>query len=278
MTGSVGLVGSSVVAELGALGHAVVEYDVADSRDILDLAALREATRSCDAVVHTAALLGRPGESAEQIMSVNLQGTWNVLSAAAEAPLRRVVFLSSVDALGVFKGERAPDYLPLDNEHACHPSTPYAISKRLGEEMCRFATEAHGLSVICLRPPGVWAADTYHWVEAERAKRAEFEWDPFWEYGAFLDVRDLSKACVRAVECDVQGFHCLLVASSDITTSGGTSRELVQLVHPDVEWRGGSAYDDHPFRTLVDIEPARQLLDWEPEHTWRAFREGGKLL
>jgi nucleoside-diphosphate-sugar epimerase len=270
-------VGSSVVAELGASGHAVVEYDLADSRDVLDLRALREATRTCDAIVHAAALLGEPEESAEQIMSVNLQGTWNVLSTAAEASVRRVVFLSSVDALGVFKGKRTPDYLPLDNDHPCHPSTPYAISKRLAEEMCRFSTTSRDLSVVCLRPPGVWTADTYHWVEAERAKRAEFEWRPFWEYGAFLDVRDLSRACLRALECDAEGFHCLLVASSDITSSGRTSRELVQLVHRDVEWRGSSAYDEQPFRTLLDIEPARKLLGWEPKHTWRAFREGGNL-
>ncbi len=277
VTGSRGLVGASVVAELCASGHAVVEYDLEDSRDILHLPKLVEVTRACDAIVHAAALLGRSGESPEQIMAVNLQGTWNVLSAATEARVQRVVFLSSVDALGVFKGKRPPDYLPLDNAHPCYPATPYALSKRLAEEMCRFSSEQYGLSVVCLRPPGVWTRETYAMVESERAKRREFEWDPFWEYGAFIDLRDLTRACLAALTCHRVGFRCVLVSSSDITTSGRTSRELAQLVHPDVEWRGGPEYEDEPHRTLLDIEPARKLLDWSPEHTW-AGRPVGEVV
>ncbi len=208
-------------------------------------------------------------------MAVNLQGTWNVLSAGAEFRVRRILFLSSVGALGVFKGERPPDYLPLDDAHPCYPTTPYAISKRLAEEMCRFMSESRRLSVVCLRPPGVWARDTYAMIESERAKRPEFEWDPFWEYGAFIDLRDLSRACLGALTCDMEGFQCVLVSSSDITTSGRTSRELVQLVNPAVEWRGGAEYEDEPYRALLDIEPARKLLDWSPEHTWQAFLKDG---
>ena len=94
-----------------------VEYDLATGRDILDPAALLDSARGCDAVVHSAALLGLPGQSDGEIMAANVQGTWNVLSAAQEAGIPRVVFLSSVDALGVFKGERSPDYLPLDDSH-----------------------------------------------------------------------------------------------------------------------------------------------------------------
>jgi nucleoside-diphosphate-sugar epimerase len=111
-------------------------------------------------------------------------------------------------------------------------------------------------------------------ILSERAKRPEFEWDPFWEYGAFIDLRDLSRACLDTLACDAEGYRCVLVASSDITTSGRTSRELAQFVHPDVEWRGGSRYEDEPYRALVDIEPARQLLDWSPQHTWSEFLKG----
>ncbi|MDZ8240137.1 MAG: NAD-dependent epimerase/dehydratase family protein [Nostoc sp. ChiQUE01a] len=66
----------------------------------------------------------------------------DISSAAAQAKVKRVVFFSSVDALGIFKGERKPDYLPLDDNHPCYPTTPYAVSKRLGEEMCRYFTNS----------------------------------------------------------------------------------------------------------------------------------------
>jgi nucleoside-diphosphate-sugar epimerase len=184
-----------------------------------------------------------------------------------------VVFLSSVDAFGVFKGERAPDYLPIDGDHPCYPATPYGISKLLAEVMCRFFSESSDVSVVCLRPPGVWTDETYAWIQSERAKRAEFEWDPFWEYGAFIDVRDLSRACISALTCKVARFACLLVASADISTSGRTSRELARFVMPDVEWRGGAEFEAEPFRSLLDIKNARRILGWAPLHSWRSYVE-----
>jgi nucleoside-diphosphate-sugar epimerase len=206
-------------------------------------------------------------------MATNLQGTWNVLSAAREAGIRRLVFLSSVDALGVFKGERAPDYLPIDDAHPCYPSTPYGISKLLAETMCRVFSGSSDVSVVCLRPPGVWTEETYDWIQSERAKRTEFEWNPFWEYGAFIDVRDLSRACISALTCEVARFACLLVSSADITTSGRTSRELARFVMPEVDWRGGAEFEAEPFRSLLTIENARRILRWAPRHSWQSYVE-----
>ena len=62
----------------------------------------------------------------------------------------------------------------------------------------------------------------------------------------------------------------MFVTSSDITTSGRTSAQLVETVMPGVEWRGGAEYDEDPFRTLLDIGPALSLLSWSPRHSWRA--------
>ena len=177
VTGSAGRVGSVVARDLRTRGHEVVDFDRSEGRDIEDLPALTTASVGCDGVIHAAALLGLPNETPEEIMRVNVQGTWNVLSAAQTAGVARVVSLSSVDALGLFKGERTPDYLPLDDEHRCYPATPYAISKRLGEEMCRFFAASSGTAVICLRPPGVWEPDTYGAVLAARAERPSFEWN-----------------------------------------------------------------------------------------------------
>ena len=271
ITGSRGLIGSRLQSHLQAASHFVVTYDVLDGQDILDPASLRTAAQGCDAVIHCAALLGEPGESHERIMEVNLQGTWNVLTAAVEAGVQRLVFLSSVDALGVFKGEREPDYLPLDADHPCYPTTPYGISKHLAEEMCRHVAASTDLSILSLRPPGVWAEGTYDWIQDRRAERPSFEWSPFWEYGAFIDLRDLTSACEKALACPIEGYRCLHVTSSDVTTSGRTSPELAAFVLPDVEWRGGQEYERDPYRSLIDIEPIQVLLDWKPRHTWRRF-------
>ena len=205
-------------------------------------------------------------------MDVNLQGTWNVLLAARSAGIGKVVFLSSVDVLGVFKGERNPDFLPLDETHPSRPNTTYGMSKYLAEEMCRLFARNTDTCVVCLRPPGVWAfPSTYQWVVSEREKRAAFEHDPFWEYGAFIDVRDLASACVCALDPSVAGFHSLLVSSDDITTSGRTSRTLSQDLLPKVEWRGGREYDEQPYRTLVKNDAAKRVLNWQPRHLWAHY-------
>lgn len=276
VTGSSGLVGSQVVRDLQAKNIEVVTFDIADSQNILNINDLSHAIKGVSAVIHSAALLGEPGQSDIDIMNVNLQGTWNLLSAASSAKIKRVVFLSSVDALGVFKGERAPDYLPIDNHHQCYPKTPYAISKYLAEEMCRSWALSNEASVVSLRPPGVWTADTYHLIKKHREQNLEFEWTPYWEYGAFIDVRDLSKACIQGLSCSINNYVSLLVSSSDLSSSGFTGKELSNRLHPKVEWRDEDSLGDstgNEFKSLLNIDDARSILNWEPEHTWKIFNQ-----
>ena len=157
VTGSEGFVGRVVCAELNAGGHSVEPFDKVFSQDILDNRALIKGSGGCDAVVHCAALLGRAGESNAAIMATNVDGTANVLHAASQANIENVVVLSSVDALGVFKGERSPDFLPLDESHPCYPCTSYERSKYQAEEQCSRHSRATGMNIVCLRPPGVWS-------------------------------------------------------------------------------------------------------------------------
>ena len=275
VTGSSGRVGATLVPQAVQAGHDVVTFDLADGQDVLDLPQLASAAQGCDAIIHLAALMESPEDDPDSLMEVNVGGTANVLAVAGSHGVRRIVYMSSAAVLGVFQGHRPPDYLPLDESHPCHPSTPYEYSKQEGEARCRqFATSGLG-SVVCLRPPGVWSHDTYLAVQQGRALDPEFEWSPYWEYGAFIDVRDLARASLAALHARVEGVAMLLVASSDISSGGASSRELAKQLHPDVEWRGGSIFEDEPFRGLVDVEPARQVLGWEPRYTWRVFLEAG---
>ena len=92
-----------VCSVLASNGDTYVGFDASVSDDILDFQALTMAAESCDAIVHSAALLGTRGQTPGQVMEVNLQGTWNVLSCALANKIPRIVFLSSVDVLGVLK-------------------------------------------------------------------------------------------------------------------------------------------------------------------------------
>ncbi len=273
VTGSRGRIGSVIVEQLRAAGHGVVEFDRVLGHDMRDGVAVRAAAQGCDAIIHLASLLGSPKDDPDETMSVGLQGTWHVLMAAKEAGAKRVVSFSSVNALGIFMGQHAPDDFPIDDAHPPRPRSTYGMMKRLGEQMCEMFTFNTGITTICLRPPGVYLPDRYAMTRERWAADPESEWKRGWEYGAICDVRDVASAAVLALTCPDPGHVTLLLCADDIA-SDTPSREMAAKVHPDVPWRGGAEYEADPFKALVDNSKAKQVLGWQPKHTWRA---GGKI-
>lgn len=267
LTGNRGTIGRVVEHHLRRCGYRVRTFDVQDGGDVRDLPALRRAMRGCGAVVHTAALIDDDAGAPEDILAVNLLGTWHVLQAAQEAGVARVISFSSLQALGVAKGQRAPDYFPIDDDHPLRPSRPYGISKQLGEEMCETFTSATGITTVCLRPAMVCDAQVYAAVASARKREPSAEWKPFWEYGAYIDVRDVATAVECALQKPVNGHCRLLLTALDAWTSA-PSREMAGRLLPDVPWRGGSEYEAEPRRSLVDISRAVRVLDWTPHYRW----------
>ena len=76
--------------------------------------------------------------SPEQIMAVNVLGTWHVLLAAEAAGMSRVIHFSSAQVFGIAEGERLPDYFPVDDAHPRRATRPYGLSK------CSLATAGRG--------------------------------------------------------------------------------------------------------------------------------------
>lgn len=113
LTGDRGVLGSVVRRELVAAGHEVTGFDLADGHDVRDTAAVGAAASGHDAIVHLAGLPGDKEDRPDQVMAINLVGTWNVLLAARTGGAGRVVFCSSGKALGML--ERNPEYLPVDD-------------------------------------------------------------------------------------------------------------------------------------------------------------------
>ncbi len=266
MTGNRGFIGQIVEKELLSSGFQVKGYDIEDDQDVLDYGKLEQEMSGCKLVIHLASI---ETEHEIETMDVNLLGTWNVLQIAKRNNVQKIVYISSVDALGVFQGEGIPKYLPLDDDYPCHPRATYSISKLLSEEMCYHYFRATGTSIIILRPPGVWNKETYSEIKTYRQIRPEYEWDPYWEYGAFIDVRDLSKAIVLSLDGEIKGFHKHLIASDDITTSGMTSMELVHKLMPQVEWRGNDEYVKEPYKSLLNTNAIKKLLKWSPKYSWK---------
>lgn len=164
VTGGAGFIGSHLVDALVARGDEVVvvdnlfsgrEENLAHVRDrirfvrgdIRDLNLMREVTRGCDYVLHQAALASVPlsVDDPETTTAVNVVGTQNVLIAAKDARVKRVVFAASSAAYGeTCITPQSESLLPA-------PVSPYAASKVAGELYCRVFSLAYGLETVSLR-------------------------------------------------------------------------------------------------------------------------------
>jgi len=175
VTGATGCVGANVVAALLARGYDVRAMrrvtsspDALDGLepelvvgDILDPPLLIAAMRGCALVIHVAAVSDYWRTPAEHIYRVNVEGTRNVLAAALETGVERLVYTSSIGALGV----PPPGHLLDESATFNLPPRrfPYGHSKHLAEQAVREAI-AHGLDAVIVNPTGVIGARDVHLI------------------------------------------------------------------------------------------------------------------
>jgi UDP-glucose 4-epimerase len=275
VTGHCGKVGATVAENLRGLGHTISGFDVVEGADLLDLAAVKRSAAGCGAIVHLGAIAHDTAGSPEQIMAVNVLGTWHVLLAAEEAGISRVVYFSSAQVFGIADGERFPDYFPVDDVHPRRAMRPYGLSKKLAEDLCEGFSARTGIATISLRPVRVLRPDDYASIAAQWRKAASSEWDPFWEFGAFVDVRDVADAVVRALEVPFEGHRRAVLCAADICGSA-PSLELAARLAPDVPVRSSAVYTADPRRALFDCAEAEQLLGWRPRYRWSRRGSAGQ--
>jgi len=267
VTGDRGKVGVPVAGYLRRRGYEVTGFDRVDGPDVLDLAAVTSAARGHAAIVHLAALPHDSAGPPEQIMAVNVLGTWHVLLAAEAAGVTRVICASSAQALGIAEGERPPDYFPVDDGHPRRAMRPYGLSKVLAEDLCQGFTARTGIATICLRPVAVWDEGQYAMVEERWRAQPRSEWDPFWEFGAFVDVRDVAAAVDLALTVPLAGHHRTLLCAADIAATG-PSLELAARLTPQVPVTDPGRYRADPQAALLDCSAAAAVLGWQAAYRW----------
>jgi UDP-glucose 4-epimerase len=266
VTGHRGKVGGPVADFLRGRGHEVVGFDRAEGADVLDVAAVRRAAAGCAAVVHLAALAHDTAGTPEDIMAVNVLGTWHVLLAAERAGAGRVVHFSSTQVLGIAEGESLPDYFPVDDAHPRRALRPYGLSKRLGEDLCEAFTARTRIATVALRPVAVWDPDQRRRTGERWHAEPSAEWDPFWEYGAFVDVRDVATAVDLALTAPLDGHHRALLCASTIAASA-PALDLAARLAPEVKVTDPARYRAEPWSALVDCSVARTVLGWQSRHS-----------
>ncbi len=269
LTGSNGLLGRAL-APLLADKYQLVHLDLVDpadgnphiQADLCDAAAVENACQGITAIVHAGALHGRRWAEAgdDAGFCVNVLGTKNILEGARKAGVRRVVYTSSIWATG--HGPNPP-YLPIDEQLPREPMELYGLTKKLGEQMCQYATANYGISTICLRPGGILA------VNASPAVRVGL-------LSAAVDVRDVAQAHLLALEAPPEMLHetfCITADSPLCRISaedwaadpvGALERELPSIA----QLVAANKLRPASIREWYSIEKARRLLGYQPQHNF----------
>ncbi|HET6385491.1 MAG TPA: NAD(P)-dependent oxidoreductase [Armatimonadota bacterium] len=229
--------------------------------DLLDPFAVRRAVMGCDAIVHAGAIPNdRTGQS-DLVFTTNVTGTWHVLQAAAEAQVKKIIYFSSVNALGIWGGARRPDYLPIDDAHPPYPRPAYGLSKHVGEQMCESFTRWHRASTYCLRPCLVVDEDWGRWRsrDPERMRR--------WlvgDYYSYVDVRDVARAVLGCLKDTAESRHGRYLLTAADNAAGLPTEQILREDFADIPWRAAPDYLDRPDKSLVDTSAARRDFGWEP--------------
>jgi UDP-glucose 4-epimerase len=276
VTGSRGQVGAVVAAHLSRLGHEVTGFDRLDGDDLLDPVGVRRAAAGCAGVVHAGALAHDSAGRPEDIMAVNVLGTWHVLLAAEAAGAGRVVYFSSGQVFGTAEGERLPDYFPVDDAHPRRAMRPYGLSKVLAEDLCAGFTARTGMATVALRPAWVWHPGMYRQLAERWQADPAAEWTPTWEYGQFVDVRDVADAVQRALSVPLTGHHRLLLCAAD-TAATRPSLVMAGRFAASVPVREAERFEEDPSCSLFDTSAAAEVLGWAPRYRWsaRGANQGG---
>jgi nucleoside-diphosphate-sugar epimerase len=274
VTGGSGRLGRQVIRDLLDHGYQVLSLDRVPQTEVLCtswLADLRrasdlyEALRNTGGIVHLGAYQAPNLAPDTETFSNNITATYNVLKAAADLQVKRVVIGSSIAAYGFLYAPRFwnPEYLPVDENHPCKPQDPYGLSKRLGEEIASSFAAAHEMTIASLRLAGI-NFDISFQSFPERWKDLEKRRNGFWSY---IDVRDAAAACRLALKADFTG-HQIFNAAAPTSVMREPTEELIRRFVPDLKqikcgltgnWSG------------LDSTKAQSVLGFRCQHLWQDY-------
>jgi dihydroflavonol-4-reductase len=228
VTGANGLLGSFIVRKLIEQGEPFIALKRSGSdlslladvhskirwkdADILDPVSMEEALQQVTQVIHAAAVVSFNPRDSRRIFTVNVEGTRNVVNACLNGEVKKLVYISSVAALGRLKGQADID------EHQKWTDNPlnttYAESKYLAE-LEVFRAHEEGLNTVILNPSVILAGADWN---KSSAKLFKYVWDerPFYidSYLNYVDVRDVADATYRLLHADYPGERFILNAGS----------------------------------------------------------------
>ena len=287
VTGGAGFIGSQLVERLLRNGQDVRVLDNFSTGHRANLAAFSDdvdvvegdiqsyervhnAVRGCDAVLHQAALPSVPRSIADPLTShaTNATGTLNVLLAARDEDVRRLIFASSSSVYGAVEG------LPKRETMPTMPISPYGSAKLAAESYCRSFHEIYGLETVALRyfnvfgprqdPNSEYAAVIPKFIAAYALGRAPIIFGDGEQSRDFTYVDNIVDANLAALDAPGVSGRVYNVACGERITLNALAAELRGQMGVDVEPVHGPARPGDILHSLADVQRARDELGYEP--------------
>lgn len=284
VTGGAGFIGSNLAEELSKKHDVIIIDNLSTGRmenldeiidkvnfikgSITDQELLRKAFAGADSVFHQAAMPSVQRSIDDPIASneANVDGTLNVLVAARDCGVGKVVYASSSSVYG------DTPTLPKKEDMIPNPKSPYAVSKLAGEYYCRVFSEVYGLSTACLRyfnvygprqdPQSQYSAVIPIFVTKILAGEPPVILGDGTQTRDFTFVKDVVTANILAMESEAEGVF-------NIACGHRVSlNELAANIMEIADTRLDSIYDKPRLGdikdSLADISSARNKMGYEP--------------
>lgn len=244
--------------------------------DILDLEFVKDVMNSTEVVFHQAALRSVPLSVDNPVATnaVNVQGTLNVLIAARDAGVKKVIYASSSSVYG-----DSPQF-PKTEDLAPAPISPYAVSKLAGENYCSVFTKVYGLETISLRYFNVFGPrqdpDSPYAAVIPRFIRAALMDEELEVHGDGLQSRDFTYVD-DVVEANLLAARSQVAQGEAFNVAQGESHSLLDLVallekvlRKKLRVNHTPPRSGDVRRTLADISRSQRGLGYRPSTSFEA--------
>jgi dTDP-glucose 4,6-dehydratase len=291
LTGAGGFIGSHLAARLveeGASVRAFIHYNSRGDtghiralpkhvREELDIVAgdvrddrtVAEVVRGTDTVFHLAALIGVPYSfvSPVDVVQTNVLGTLNVLNAAREAQVRRVVHTSTSEVYGTAR------YVPIDEAHPLQAQSPYAASKIAADKLAESFARSFELPVVTVRPfnaygPRQSARAVIPAIVIQALREDVVRMGSRESRRDFTFVEDTCEGFLRVGAADGAVGEVVNVGSGSDVSMGDVADKVVSIIGRPISVVQDAARlrpgDSEVMRLLCDNRKARKLASWRP--------------
>lgn len=297
VTGADGFIGSHLTEELVKAGYEVKAFVYYNSfntwgwldtlpstvmshvevfqGDIRDPHGVKEAMKGCDAVFHLAALIAIPFSyhSPDAYVDTNIKGTLNVLQAARELNIERVLVTSTSEVYGTAQ------YVPIDEKHPYQGQSPYSATKIGADRLAESFYRSFNLPVTIVRP-----FNTYGPRQSARAViptiitqllagKEEIQLGSLTPTRDFNFVKDTANGFIEIYKSDKTIGQEINIATQQEISIGELAEELISQINPNArilcDEQRLRPEKSEVNRLLGSNSKIQELTEWKPQYTFK---------